>query len=173
MWSVLWKYNCLTSYERISVFALRRWSERSPLGQNVDCTTPTSSKCCKLHPCSKVSIIPGDFAWNTICKQQLIVMIINILRICAQKPHIFLFIFFLKQHQQTLTLQYGYNKMQNCVTKQTTTGVGTWDKGQGTYSRCTEMSKKVILMNPVQWLCLLFTSIVTVCGSAILHWWSL
>lgn len=49
----------LSPVNHVGVCLLRRWSERSPSGQNVDCTTPTSSKCYKLHPYSKVSISPG------------------------------------------------------------------------------------------------------------------
>lgn len=73
---MLYQHICGLSYSRAAavnhagVCLLRRWSERSPSGQNVDCTTPTSSKCCKLHPYSKVSISPGGFGLYIISSNQ-------------------------------------------------------------------------------------------------------
>lgn len=37
--------------------AFRKWNERSPSGQSVDCTTLTSSKCYRRHPYRKVNTI--------------------------------------------------------------------------------------------------------------------
>lgn len=51
---------------KFPLFAFRKWSGRSPFGQSVDCTTPTSSKCCRPHPYRKVHTLIHDIYHTNI-----------------------------------------------------------------------------------------------------------
>uniref|UniRef100_A0A3Q3E9B4 Uncharacterized protein n=1 Tax=Labrus bergylta TaxID=56723 RepID=A0A3Q3E9B4_9LABR len=49
---------CLVSQTpKFPFLVFRKWSGRSPSGPSVDCTTPTSSKCCRPRQYRKVGFI--------------------------------------------------------------------------------------------------------------------
>ena len=53
-------------------FYFRKWSVKSPLGQNVVCTTLTTNRCCRRRPFSKVRpISPHTLACTHTCTSDL------------------------------------------------------------------------------------------------------